>query len=503
MGLPDENKNANDRTHFELSSYIKPLLDQPEQGFTHSPMSIDPRTLNNRQKRFNEMKSRSEIVARRALSPYFSRTDLDTIRTLGTGFFAKVFSVQSGGLHNALCRIEEDSGRFTNMRNVLVNDDLTTKEGPHFRRLSQRLATRFAVKVECLTYAMAELKKRGNRHIDDKTMQVKAVSENINHLAYNRAVFNHTQKISLRAAYQGGMDQSATATFNGYSFSPIFCAGFTVDDTGPGSLPATYRITLMECIDGQPLGKTVDTLRAQRRTLDLSYYVQLEYAIAIMWKAGIIHTDMHLDNIMVSKTDGLIKIIDFGMAVNLPMLHREAEDRYEHDWADVTSKVMAETAQALEKFTVASEAGFMSRIYKPPIKRTTDGFGRHEPERAPNYFEVARVLMIFRKLGKFNPESLALDLVRAATGYPEDRDLLRGPQELAAKWKHYLKVTRIKFVLRAIPFEQRRRAYSNTVKLPARPTPMGTGKQPSYVAPIQKNRNRFLRRMARWMRIRI
>lgn len=504
MALP-VNKNANEVTPFALSSFMKPLAQHFELGFTHTPITVNPAMLYNTHRSYRDIaKLRATQVARQALNRYFTPEELSSLRTLGKGFFGTVFSMQSSSLLRALSRINADIGRNRNLRNVVMNTDLLKTGDAYINKLKQRLGGMFAVKVECLTSALEEMRLRRSK-MDKMSMHVKSVSESINHLTYNMAILNYSEKIKLRPEYEGGPKEYTTARFRGYDFSPIFCAAFTVDDTGPTNTPATYRITLMEFINGEPMGNVIARLHKQRQPLDMRYYVQLEYAVATMWQAGIIHTDMHLSNIMLSNSDGLIKIIDFGMAVNLPMLHEEAQARNDYEWADITSKVMDETANAIENFSASSGARYLSRVYKPPITISAGAVGQQKGDRAPNYFEVARVLMVFRKLGKFNPESLALDMVRAAAGYPELRDIQRGPKELADKWAAYLKSYRIQLVLRTIPSSIRSRAYANSSRLKSRPPPMGSSQaaQARYNLPIHHDRNRFLRRMARWMRIKI
>lgn len=75
-----------------------------------------------------------------------------------------------------------------------------------------------------------------------------------------------------------------------------------------GTTSAGLYVTVMEQVVGQPLAKTKMTP---------ALYEKLHNGILRFMQAGIVHADLHDDNVIVTP-DGHVKFIDFGFAVMLP-----------------------------------------------------------------------------------------------------------------------------------------------------------------------------------------
>ena len=88
-----------------------------------------------------------------------------------------------------------------------------------------------------------------------------------------------------------------------YFVMPLNVRDYCKRDTG--------QLHAMEYVDGQTLNRWLDgpVLPDQRAKI----IKQLQSALFCMWKAGYIHGDLHLNNVLVTKKN-MIKIIDFGFA---------------------------------------------------------------------------------------------------------------------------------------------------------------------------------------------
>jgi serine/threonine-protein kinase len=83
----------------------------------------------------------------------------------------------------------------------------------------------------------------------------------------------------------------------------------TIHDVGETS---GRPFIVMECVEGRTLRHLLqDRPLAPKRTLDIA--VQLSDGLAKAHAAGIVHRDLKPENVMVT-TDGLVKIVDFGLA---------------------------------------------------------------------------------------------------------------------------------------------------------------------------------------------
>jgi hypothetical protein len=84
-----------------------------------------------------------------------------------------------------------------------------------------------------------------------------------------------------------------------------------------------YRMTLMEHVrDAVTMTQHVRS----NRGMDFQTYWHLEASMCAMWLRGIIHGDVHPENVLV-RHDGTICLLDFGMAIMLPPRLRRDLDR--------------------------------------------------------------------------------------------------------------------------------------------------------------------------------
>jgi hypothetical protein len=99
----------------------------------------------------------------------------------------------------------------------------------------------------------------------------------------------------------------------------------TTDEAGAGSDESDddegwYRVTVMEGFE--PGARTLDDLqesessRVRKCRLDACVYSAIERALSAMWLLGVVHADLHGDNILVLPGGG-VRIIDYGMGVML------------------------------------------------------------------------------------------------------------------------------------------------------------------------------------------
>ena len=78
------------------------------------------------------------------------------------------------------------------------------------------------------------------------------------------------------------------------------------------------QVMVMEGIDGKTLSKTLDVAK---RDVARSVYAKVEHAVFTLWAFGIVHGDLHWQNVMVSR-EGQVKIVDFGFALLADKLAR-------------------------------------------------------------------------------------------------------------------------------------------------------------------------------------
>lgn len=98
---------------------------------------------------------------------------------------------------------------------------------------------------------------------------------------------------------------------------------------------ARVFVTVMELVNGVTL---YEYLRG-KRTLTPSTYLNIEKAIVSMWLNGIVHGDLHDDNIMVSRNGSRVWVIDFGFAVVLPDNRLQALKRVMDDVPNVSNSL--------------------------------------------------------------------------------------------------------------------------------------------------------------------
>ena len=78
------------------------------------------------------------------------------------------------------------------------------------------------------------------------------------------------------------------------------------------------QVIVMEGIEGKTLQST---LASAGREAARALYPKVEHAVFTLWAFGIVHGDLHNNNIMVSR-DGQVKIVDFGFALMADRLAR-------------------------------------------------------------------------------------------------------------------------------------------------------------------------------------
>jgi serine/threonine protein kinase len=78
------------------------------------------------------------------------------------------------------------------------------------------------------------------------------------------------------------------------------------------------QVMVMEGIDGKTL---YSTLAPARREVARALYAKVEHAVFTLWAFGIVHGDLHWNNVMVSR-EGQVKIVDFGFALMADKLAR-------------------------------------------------------------------------------------------------------------------------------------------------------------------------------------
>jgi serine/threonine protein kinase len=122
-----------------------------------------------------------------------------------------------------------------------------------------------------------------------------------------RQVLNHPTNTGMVKAQLKDLNNEALImeSLHGLSFVPQLYA--TIYDEAIH----TYYV-FMEYVNGTPLG---DLLRhntlPKKRLHDI--YTNLNKALIQMWKRGVLHMDLHRDNILVH-SDNSVTIIDFGLA---------------------------------------------------------------------------------------------------------------------------------------------------------------------------------------------
>lgn len=124
---------------------------------------------------------------------------------------------------------------------------------------------------------------------------------------------------------------SAPCTQLGSSFTKGLCAsayvpkmyfsGLVVKAGGAKGSRKYVYVTVMALARGTTVDKY---LAGGRDRLTPQFYVKMERAICTMWGAGLVHADLHMNNIMYDPVNnGTFTIIDFGFGVVLPSEMRQ------------------------------------------------------------------------------------------------------------------------------------------------------------------------------------
>jgi hypothetical protein len=210
------------------------------------------------------------------------------------------------------------------------------------------------------------------------------LSENHAHLRFNQHTWTRV----------GGL------TLSGYDFSPVLVGAATVTGGAKDGRLAgrRVRITFMEKL-GKPFETIGDYLtmaaanKAPERRAELAdVYHRVELAMAMLWSAGLAHTDMHDENVMVKPSAGEVRILDFGYAVDV------GKDAADH------------MRRLLSGYANSEEHNFLNRAFADAY----DGIARRASVNA-------------RKRNGVSPDSELLELMR------EEARISGGPIMLAAR----------------------------------------------------------------------
>ena len=123
--------------------------------------------------------------------------------------------------------------------------------------------------------------------------------------------------------------------------APLSCAAKSACTPSPklyfAGVDAAARVfvTVMELVNGDTL---YDYVR-RKKVLTASTYLNIEKAIVSMWLNGIVHGDLHEDNILISPTGNRVWIIDFGFAVVLPTNRLQALKKVMDDVPNVSNSL--------------------------------------------------------------------------------------------------------------------------------------------------------------------
>lgn len=112
----------------------------------------------------------------------------------------------------------------------------------------------------------------------------------------------------------------------GLRFVPTFYGSARFVDRSPQRYTRVYQVVVMSLVDGKQLESAV--LWGRARWLQHPYDMEkvqrrLNSALIQLWKRGILHTDLHTNNILVTKESN-VYIIDFGFAIQSPWLKKLA-----------------------------------------------------------------------------------------------------------------------------------------------------------------------------------
>jgi len=176
---------------------------------------------------------------------------------------------------------------------------------------------------------------------------------------------------------------------------PNVCTIYAVDDT------AGLPIIAMEYVPGQPLSNLP---RDQSPALDdlLSISRQIAAGMAVAHEAGIIHGDLKPENVMVSD-DGLVKILDFGLARRLRHLRPvNPEDTNELGMAESGEGMFGTPRYLAPEQTRGEPATFASDIFAL-------GVVLYELATGKTAFPAPHVLQVLEQIRSLDPARMAAE----------------------------------------------------------------------------------------------
>jgi hypothetical protein len=244
------------------------------------------------------------------------------MQVLGSGRYGRAYLCEfQGGLGefvNVMVGLSEDTS------NMVLNPDLQNTNSMSAKRCKGNL---FVIKLALIDTS----------DVSSDTEHRMAVSENLAHLAMNRAEITHIGEDTL------------VEPLSGIDYSPIFGAGMTLVRhtlwSGGGFRKSfAYRCTAMEYFDGISLEVFVHQY-VRKGEMDTRVYAMLEVGTLLLWQAGLIHADLHANNVLVATDRSRLAIIDFGQAVH------------------VESQLQGRAAQALRKFSGDANPDFLNRVF--------------------------------------------------------------------------------------------------------------------------------------------
>ena len=176
---------------------------------------------------------------------------------------------------------------------------------------------------------------------------------------------------------------------------PNVCTIYAVDDT------AGLPIIAMEYVPGQPLS---NLSRDQSPALDdlLSISRQIAAGMAVAHEAGIVHGDLKPENVMVSD-DGLVKILDFGLARRLRRLRPvNPEDTNELGMAESGEGMFGTPRYLAPEQTRGEPATFASDIFAL-------GVVLYELATGKTAFPAPHVLQVLEQIRSLDPARMAAE----------------------------------------------------------------------------------------------
>ena len=176
---------------------------------------------------------------------------------------------------------------------------------------------------------------------------------------------------------------------------PNVCTVYAVDDT------AGVPIIAMEYVAGQPLSNLP---RDGSLTLNelLSISLQTAAGIAVAHEAGIVHGDLKPENVMVSD-DGVVKILDFGLARRLRRLRPVTlQDTNELGMAESGEGMFGTPRYLAPEQTRGEPATFASDVF-------SFGVMIYELATGKTAFPAPQLLQVLEQIRMVDPAGMAAD----------------------------------------------------------------------------------------------